>query len=297
MQTNYSNKEACRAVLFARRHRETDPIASPIFRNFSPSELQHYSALIGLDFSTKRSLIYRNLYVELFPRMFPAGQIQLDGLNVYLIGKDLRTLHTRTFFPDTPEARLGTPMTLGIVIRDNVGKWPPREEDLEKAIQASGASKEEVERAMPLRNHSSRDPHFLCCALLSLLIAGNEEGWVMVSYDITAPAYRLIWLDGSVEVHLDLSAVRKVWTRSPKASGSEIACATAASLLLDGEPGSFSAPVICLKHDFPKIVDITPTPPSPVEDHDGSRVEISEDGLYLSSKYVSFDMQATGLAT
>lgn len=288
MSMSKSDQEVFHALTFARCHINVEPIISAILRNFSPSQLQEYSEALGLHFSSNRSYLFRDIYTELFPRLISSRQIQLRGLSVFVIGKDLRTLNLRILSPQNPKACLEKPLNLGIVVRDANGRWPPKIEDLEDAIKCLGATKKEIEGATP---YSTSDAHSLCSILLSLLIAGNKVVWAIGSYNtLQQSGFRFIWLDGSVEILVDLRRGTKKWITKSNLLGS--LSTSAASLLLDGEAGSYLATATCLNQDYRKTIEVIPCSHSTFDDLNGSQVFISEEDHYIGRKYVGIDLQA-----
>lgn len=286
MPLSNSDRKVFRALEFARRHTEVEPIISAILRNFSPSQLQEYSGVLSLHLSSNRSYIFRNVYEELFPRLIPDRQ--LCGLSVFVIGKDLQTLSLRILSPQNPEARLGMSINLGIVVRDTNGQWPPNTEDLKEAINCLGASREEIKNATAYNNAS--DTHSLCCTLLSLLVTGSRIDWAIgASNALHQPDFRLIWLDGSIEMLIDLQRGRKRWTT--ESTLLRRSSASAASLLLEGEAGRYSATVTCLNRGYRKNMELIPCSHSTSEDLNGKLVFISEGNHYVGEEYVSIDLR------
>ncbi|KAF2113728.1 hypothetical protein BDV96DRAFT_601205 [Lophiotrema nucula] len=196
------------------------PIKDTIIGSFTPTEAQVYTWSLSYRLSLQESALFRNCLAEVISSQ--ALQLAVsNSLRITLFGKDLITLHHRMHTPGSRKSHMGKEITLAISIRDDDGTWPPSPSRIQNVLQDTATrDKQRSSEHVILR---AAEDHCESQKLLTILLwqqhiklaNSKHEGHQKNGFG----RYRIVWLEGSVEVVIDLRERTQTWIWGPRTPG------------------------------------------------------------------------------
>ncbi|KAF2181287.1 hypothetical protein K469DRAFT_692158 [Zopfia rhizophila CBS 207.26] len=193
------------------------PIKDAILREFTPTEAQAYTCALNYPLTQSESRMFRNGFFEVFSMPRVAQAAVSRGIRITVLGKDLITMDARMYDPGSQGSSMGSEITLGISIRGPSDTWPPPEGLIHGAL-ADSLDPEDSAWKDAIRVSVGAGIHRPSFMLISLMMWQAQTEWATPVQDRTYyfGRYRFIWLEGSVEVVLDLRNGAQIWTRMPR---------------------------------------------------------------------------------